>query len=692
MRKLLRLSKTLLVAAGLLVGVNSAWADATVIYGRSVTADLENGYTAWSASDIGSGNWGGNAYFQEGEGIKMSGQGSRNTSKSFTITENAILTIDFSFNTGTNTGNANNYTTYSIGEDIQIWFNQQNQQGKVIINGSENAISNACVKNQNRNNDLWTIHMEINTGNDKLTAMTLSGRDGTNKASFTLAEAVTLSHNITTSITASIHIDRSAGDLNTCLTSMRIQEEKQAVTNVGYTINYKLAEEVVKTVSTTSIVGAVITADVAVDGEGTYAGNHYLITAAEAPSMTLVADAASNVLNVPVRAPYTATLNVTRTIGGVAQSPVVTNLTETDAKVCSWVYTYPMYVQKDGVYYVADETASFGESGNFTDGQTINKTVAYTNPDYSVVYYGEPNEVAGTNTSYSNGNVGYIKGGVVYSSNDVIRLGQLAAGTYRLITKVTADEKRNVVVGDYTVGTESFPTALVTITTTGAKDETFTVDGTQLICISGKDQGNGKFNQSATLDYILVKASTQKKAITSAGWATLYTEYPLDFSGVAGLTAYTATYNTSTKKVELTEVDDVQANTGVVLKGAEKTYDIPVIASSETLKGELKGAATATAYDAYAGYDLYMLSKNGDNAQFKKVTSGSIAAGKAFLMIEQSGSAPTLDIDFGDATAIEVVKNAETKGMGEFYNLAGQRVAQPTKGLYIVNGKKVVIK
>ena len=29
---------------------------------------------------------------------------------------------------------------------------------------------------------------------------------------------------------------------------------------------------------------------------------------------------------------------------------------------------------------------------------------------------------------------------------------------------------------------------------------------------------------------------------------------------------------------------------------------------------------------------------------------------------------------------------------GIYYNLAGQRVAQPTKGLYIVNGKKVVIK
>ena len=28
----------------------------------------------------------------------------------------------------------------------------------------------------------------------------------------------------------------------------------------------------------------------------------------------------------------------------------------------------------------------------------------------------------------------------------------------------------------------------------------------------------------------------------------------------------------------------------------------------------------------------------------------------------------------------------------EIYNLSGQRVSQPTKGLYIVNGKKVVLK
>ena len=665
------------------MGVNSAWADDwTTVYTRAAVTD-------WTSADATDWNGGESGYLSVSEtfGLGATSNLTASSTKSFTIADNSKVKYVVEWTYGGAPGRDVNYDYIQFGDKIRLGMNNSYFARLSTDAGSTYGITDYGNKASSNTYVTATISLIFDTSTKTVESFLFNSTDLTSAVS-----ALTLSTFNTITMGFTRGGSTTYAQYN-YIKTITVSELKQAVTTADYTINYQLSGTTVKTFAGTSVVGAEITADIAIDGtEEGYVGNHYLITAAEAPSMTLVADAASNVLNVPVRAPYTATLNVTRTIGGVAQSPVVTNLTETDAKVCSWVYTYPMYVQKDGVYYVADETASFGESGNFTDGQTINKTVAYTNPDYSVVYYGEPNEAAGTNTSYSNGNVGYIKGGVVYSSNDVIRLGQLAAGTYRLITNVTGDAGRNVVVGDYTAGTESFPTALVTITTTGVKDETFTVDGTQLICISGKDQGSGKFNQSATLDYILVKASTQKKAITDAGWATLYTEYPLDFSGVDGLTAYTATYNTSTKKVELTQVNDIQANTGVVLKGAEKTYNIPVAASSSTASGELRGAATATAYDAYAGYDLYMLSKNGDNAQFKKVTSGSIAAGKAFLMIEQSGGAPTLDIDFGDATAIEVVKNAETKGMGEFYNLAGQRVAQPTKGLYIVNGKKVVIK
>ena len=43
-------------------------------------------------------------------------------------------------------------------------------------------------------------------------------------------------------------------------------------------------------------------------------------------------------------------------------------------------------------------------------------------------------------------------------------------------------------------------------------------------------------------------------------------------------------------------------------------------------------------------------------------------------------------------TGIDMVKGEGFKANGELYNLNGQRVAQPTKGLYIVNGRKVVIK
>ncbi len=53
----------------------------------------------------------------------------------------------------------------------------------------------------------------------------------------------------------------------------------------------------------------------------------------------------------------------------------------------------------------------------------------------------------------------------------------------------------------------------------------------------------------------------------------------------------------------------------------------------------------------------------------------------------------TFDIDEeGNTTGVADINRETITNNGDFFNLAGQRVAQPTKGLYIVNGKKVVIK
>lgn len=173
-------------------------------------------------------------------------------------------------------------------------------------------------------------------------------------------------------------------------------------------------------------------------------------------------------------------------------------------------------------------------------------------------------------------------------------------------------------------------------------------------------------------------ASTVSATITSAGWATLYTPYALNFEGT-GLTAYTATLEDN--KVTLVPVDNVPANTGVVLEGAADTYYIPVVASSKTAKGDLLGSADATAFDAYSGYTLYILTQNGNNVQFNPCTSGSIAAGKAFLKVatdnNNSGGAKALSVVFAnDPTGISTVNATET--------------AQPVKR--IVNGQLVIEK
>ena len=88
----------------------------------------------------------------------------------------------------------------------------------------------------------------------------------------------------------------------------------------------------------------------------------------------------------------------------------------------------------------------------------------------------------------------------------------------------------------------------------------------------------------------------------------------------------------------------------------------------------------------------YILADGEDGVGFYRAASGStIAARKAYLEI--SAAANFLSFSFDDeTTGIEKVENAAVNANGTMFNLAGQRVAQPTKGLYIVNGKKVVVK
>jgi len=105
-----------------------------------------------------------------------------------------------------------------------------------------------------------------------------------------------------------------------------------------------------------------------------------------------------------------------------------------------------------------------------------------------------------------------------------------------------------------------------------------------------------------------------------------------------------------------------------------------------------------TASATFTLSSAYIVSNAGSQkAEFRKTTSGTLAANKAYLKVTSgSGGARTLNISFGEndgTTGISEMPVAQKKVEDNiYYNLQGQRVSNPGKGLFIVNGKKVFIK
>jgi len=191
--------------------------------------------------------------------------------------------------------------------------------------------------------------------------------------------------------------------------------------------------------------------------------------------------------------------------------------------------------------------------------------------------------------------------------------------------------------------------------------------------------------------YDLSATVTLKVPVTvshSSGWATCVTTNAVDFSKVSGLKAYTATVSSNT--VTLAEAGVVPANTALVLKATTaKTYYVPTVGAAEPVSNDLQGSNEIGLTSLTETDNVYGLVVDGEGkAQFTKLT-GDLAAGKAYLQL--SNPARTLNVVFADdATGINTI--AVQQKDSEVYNLGGQRVAQPQKGLYIIGGKKVIMK
>ena len=226
--------------------------------------------------------------------------------------------------------------------------------------------------------------------------------------------------------------------------------------------------------------------------------------------------------------------------------------------------------------------------------------------------------------------------------------------------------------------------------------------------ITGSNTLNGlrAYFTSVKKDYVEVTVSQYKYAVFSCN-------YDLDFTNVtnangepADLTAYivSAYQPGADAYVSVTSIQNAPANTGLVVKAEKGTYRIPFGKTSVYFKNLLIATAKATPvpYEEN-GYRNYFLTVQNGSPVFAPVpTAGrTIKAGGAYMPIPVSNistanAGANIRIVFTDeqneATSIEGIEENAAKTDGIYYNLNGQRVAAPTKGIYIKDGKKVLVK
>jgi len=191
--------------------------------------------------------------------------------------------------------------------------------------------------------------------------------------------------------------------------------------------------------------------------------------------------------------------------------------------------------------------------------------------------------------------------------------------------------------------------------------------------------------------WFLTEITTLPITITGAGYATLYS--PVKLTVPAGITVYAAAnaagYLTLTQVAA--EGDVIPANTGVILAGAEGSYNF-VITDADPVTVDtnvLEGTAVAITKPAEA----YYLSNGDSGVGFYKEGSATTLAGFRAYLPAGLGVKGFLGFEFDDADGIKTIDNGKlTIDNAEIYNLAGQRVNKLQRGVNIVNGKKVIVK
>ena len=336
-----------------------------------------------------------------------------------------------------------------------------------------------------------------------------------------------------------------------------------------------------------------------------------------------------------------------------------------------------------------------------TGSTSVNPTLDFTNNIWRL-----PTTGTTTETSYSNGyySVTLAGTGAHYYSSNYLMLQENGSLTLQAFDKAVTQID---VVGK--TGASSKTVENIYVGETPVSESKTGSTGTNTFVIDNNHQDVGTIytlkvsTANAQITKIIVhlaSAPTVTAKLNASGYATFCSQYPLDFSSASGYTAW-AIKSISTDNVITFEqiTGKIKGGQGIMLRGTAGETITLTPSDSETDLGEnnkLVGTLAPTVIEANQYYGL-------SGSKFVRLTQGTAPAGKALLpanlvTVPNSGQAPNFTFVFNDesTTAIseEVRVNNEEFTTTTWYDLNGRKLqGKPTtKGIYIMNGKKIAIK
>ena len=469
-----------------------------------------------------------------------------------------------------------------------------------------------------------------------------------------------------------------------------LSKETVKFKTADYTIFYKSGDNEIKTKETRSSI--VNTNPTISDLDKSSFNNEdgtkkYIYVSDDAASKTIAEDG-STVVTIQFREAAKYNYTVNSNIEGYSVNGTV--FENENAKVA-----FPQYILKNGVLYETnkiDNSKEFNWTFAVNEDNTV-KTINYKETSINnVAYYSEGENIEGlTIINSGNSAIRSSNSASAYAKDADVVFTTLPAGKYKL-TSVVCDFKGSTATAEF-----SFKAGEKVIFTHKANginydtktSEEFTLnESTPISLVKGGNESQG-------VDFVYIQRTgdaTETVSVSEAGFATYATTNNVVVPADENVKVMTVKVNADKASITLNEVKAgtvIPANTGILVKAPQGDCNFVVTseAGAELTNNDLKAA---TKDETSNGSTYFALTKLGEKVGFALVENGVvIPAGKAYLEVSAGTAAKFFGLD-GEATGINSVKTA--KADGAYYTLEGVKTTKPVKGLYIHNGKKIVVK